>query len=195
MPHPTRLDPATSAILVVDVQEKLMPKILGADRILRNISFLLDAAPLLGVEVFATEQYPKGLGPTVAELAERLPARPEKLTFSCCGVPELTGRLKEQARRQIVVVGIEAHVCVLNTVLDLLADGFQVHVAADAVGSRYELDMQTALRRLEGAGAVPTTVETAVFEWTAGAAHPNFKKISALVRERDQRLTKPSSYS
>jgi nicotinamidase-related amidase len=159
MPHATRLDPATSAMLVVDVQEKLMAKIPDADDIVRNIAFVLDAAPLLGVEVCATEQYPKGLGPTVAELARRLPERPDKLTFSCCGVPGLVESLRRHGRKQ-------------------------VHLAVDALGSRYAIDRETALRRLEGAGAVPTTVETAVFEWTGGAAHPNFKAISALVRVR-----------
>jgi len=184
MPHPTRLDPATSTVLVVDVQEKLMVKIPDAAAIVRNIAFLVDAAPLLGVEVLATEQYPKGLGPTVAELAKRLPPRPDKLTFSCCGLPDLTESLRRRRRTQIVLVGIEAHVCVLNTAFDLLAEQFQVYLAVDALGSRFAVDRETALRRLELAGAIPTTVETAVFEWTGGAAHPNFKALSALVRDR-----------
>lgn len=186
MPHPTRLDPATSAVLVVDVQEKLMVKIPGADAMVRNIAFLLDAAPLVGAEVFATEQYPKGLGPTVAELAKRLPERPDKLTFSCCGAPGLTDGLRRRGRTQVLLVGIEAHVCVLNTALDLLADGFRVYLAVDAVGSRFAIDRETALRRLEQAGVIPTTVETAVFEWMGAASHPNFKKMSALVRQRTE---------
>jgi nicotinamidase-related amidase len=186
MPHATRLDPATSAVLVVDVQEKLMVKIVDAPAIVRNIAFLLDAAPLVGVEILATEQYPKGLGPTVAELAKRLPERPDKLTFSCCGVPDLTERLRRRGRTQVVLAGIEAHVCVLNTALDLLAQDFRVYLAVDAVGSRYAVDRDTALRRLEQAGVIPTTVETAVFEWTGAASHPNFKKLSALVRQRTE---------
>jgi nicotinamidase-related amidase len=189
MPHATRLDPATSAVLVVDVQEKLMAKIPNADAIVRNIAFVLDAAPVLGIEVRATEQYPKGLGPTVAELARRLPERPDKLTFSCCGVPGLIESLRRHGRRQVLLVGIEAHVCVLHTALDLLAEKFQVHLAVDAVGSRFAVDRDTALRRLEGAGVVPITVETAVFEWTGDAAHPNFKAISALVRARTEPAT------
>src|SRR5262245_25227370 len=111
MPHPTRMAPEESAVLVVDVQEKLMPKILGAPAIVRNIAFVIDAARLAGVEVLATEQYPKGLGPTVGELASRLPARPDKLTFSCCGVPDLTENLRRRGRRRVLLVGIEAHVC------------------------------------------------------------------------------------
>ena len=103
MPHATRLDPATSAILVVDVQEKLLVKIPGADAMVRNIAFLLDAAPLLGVETLGTEQYPKGLGPTAAALAQRLPERPDKLTFSCCGVLRLHCRCRGEASRASAV--------------------------------------------------------------------------------------------
>ena len=184
MPHPTRMAPDESAVLVVDVQEKLMVKIPGAEALVRNIAFLIDAAALAGVQVLATEQYPKGLGPTVPELARRLPERPDKLSFSCCGVPGLTDRLRRDGRSRVLLVGIEAHVCVLNTALDLLAEDFWVYLAVDAVGSRYAVDRETAVRRLEGAGAILTTVETAVFEWTGGATHPNFKKLSALVRDR-----------
>jgi nicotinamidase-related amidase len=178
------MTPDESAVLVVDVQERLMVKIPGAEALVRNIAFLLDAAPLAGVQILATEQYPKGLGPTVPELARRLPERPDKLSFSCCGVPGLTERLRRDGRNRVLLVGIEAHVCVLNTALDLLAEDFWVYLAVDALGSRYAVDRETAVRRLEGAGAILTTVETAVFEWTGGAAHPNFKKLSALVRDR-----------
>ena len=184
MSHPTRMAPHETAVLVVDVQEKLMPKIVGAGDIVRNIGFVLDAAPLVGVVVVATEQYPKGLGPTVPELAKRLPDRPDKLTFSSCGVPDLTESLHRKGRSRVLLVGIEAHVCILNTALDLLAEGFRVYLAVDAVGSRYAIDRDTALQRMQQAGAILTTAETAVFEWTGGAAHPQFKKLSALVQDR-----------
>ena len=184
MPHPTRMAPEETAVLVVDVQEKLMPKIVGAAGIVRNIAFVIDAARLAGVEVVATEQYPKGLGPTVADLAKRLPLRPAKLTFSSCGVPDLTEGLRRRGRTRILLVGIEAHVCILNTALDLLAEGFHVYLAVDAVGSRYAIDQETAIQRLASAGVILTTVETAVFEWTGGAAHPQFKALSKLVQER-----------
>src|SRR5437016_4011387 len=98
MPHPNRMAPAETAVLVVDVQEKLMAKIPGAAAVTRNIAFTLDAAKLLGVEVLATEQYPKGLGPTVPELAQRLSVRPDKLTFSSCAVPDLTENLRRKGR-------------------------------------------------------------------------------------------------
>lgn len=184
MAHPTQLQAARSAVLVVDVQEKLMVKVPRAEELVRNMAFLIDAAGLAGVAVAATEQYPRGLGPTVPELARRLPHRPEKLSFSCCGAPGLLDGFKRENRAQIVLVGIEAHVCVLNTALDLLAEGLGVFLCVDAVGSRFALDQETALRRLERAGVILTTVETAGFEWLGGSQHPRFKEFSKLVQER-----------
>src|SRR5205807_3686022 len=102
-----------TGLLVIDVQEKLLPKILNADRLVRNIAFLIDGARLLAMPVQATEQYPRGLGPTVAELARRLPDRPEKLAFSCCGVPAIAENFRRLARPKVVLAGIESHVCVL----------------------------------------------------------------------------------
>jgi len=173
-----------TGLLVIDVQEKLMVKIPQAAALVRDIGFLIDAARLLDMPVQATEQYPKGLGPTVPELAHRLPARPDKTAFSCCAIPTIVETFQRAARPKIVLAGIEAHVCVLNTALDLLALGFRVYVAADAVASRYAIDRKFALRRLEQAGAILTTAETCVFEWIGGSGHPRFKAISALVQER-----------
>jgi nicotinamidase-related amidase len=184
MLHPMQMSATDTALLVIDVQEKLVPKIQGAAELVRNIAFLIDAAKLLGLPVLATEQYPKGLGATVTELRERLPARPEKLHFSCCAVPSVVGDLRQAGRPKVVLAGIETHVCVLQTALDLLAQDFRVYVAADAVGSRYPLDHELALRRMERAGAVPVTSETAVFEWTGGAEHPQFRAVSHLVQDR-----------
>lgn len=184
MPHPTQMSAADTGLLVVDVQEKLMTKIPGAAGLVRDIAFLIDAARLLDMPVRATEQYPKGLGPTVPELARRLPERPDKTAFSCCAVPSIVETFRRAARPKIVLAGIEAHVCVLHTALDLLALGFRVYVAADAVASRYPIDREFALRRLEQAGAILTTAETCIFEWLGGASHPRFKAVSALVQER-----------
>jgi nicotinamidase-related amidase len=188
MKHPTHLAARESAVLVIDVQEKLMAKIPGALTVTNNIAFLLDVARLLEVEVAATEQYPKGLGPTVAPLAERLPIRPDKVAFSSCGAPNIIDGFRAKGRTRIVLVGIEAHVCVLNTALDLLAQKFQVYLAVDAVSSRYAHDRDIALRRLEQAGAILTTVETCAFEWMGGSNHPRFKAVSALVQERMKAL-------
>lgn len=184
MPHPTLMLANETALLVVDVQEKLLPKIPGADALIRDIAFLIDAARLTGVEVFATEQYPRGLGPTAAALASRLGERPDKLAFSGCAVSGLTESFRKGRRTRILLAGIEAHVCVLQTALDLLAADFRVYVAGDACASRYPIDRDFALRRLEKAGAIITSAETAVFEWLGGSTHPNFKKVSALVQER-----------
>jgi nicotinamidase-related amidase len=175
-----------TALLVVDVQEKLVPAIADAARVVWNVRRLIDGAKLFGLPVLATEQYPKGLGPTVAELAERLGDVPSKLTFSCGGCPELFRGLEDLRARGIhkmLVCGIEAHVCVEQTVFDLLADAWRVYVAADAVGSRFEVDCRIALGRIDSAGATLTTTEAALFEWCEAAGTPEFKKISQLARE------------
>jgi nicotinamidase-related amidase len=173
-----------TALLVIDVQEKLLAKIPGADTLVRNIAFLIDGAKLLDMPVTATEQYPKGLGPTVHELAQRLPPRPDKVAFSCCAVASVVEGFRRAARPKILLAGMETHVCVLQTALDLLARGFRVYVPVDAVASRYAVDHEQALHRLDRAGAIITTSETAVFEWLGGADHPRFKQVSALVQER-----------
>jgi nicotinamidase-related amidase len=173
-----------TALLVIDMQERLLTKIPGQEALVRNIAFLIDGARLLSLPVLATEQYPKGLGPTVPQLARRLPERPDKVAFSCCAVPSVTETLHRQARPKVVLAGIEAHVCVMQTALDLLGQDFRVFIPTDAVGSRYAVDQDVALRRLERAGAILTTSEMAVFEWVGGAGHPQFKAISALVQER-----------
>jgi nicotinamidase-related amidase len=188
MPHPTQMAAADTGLLVIDVQEKLMPKIPAGDALVRNIAFLIDGAKLVGLPVWATEQYPKGLGPTVPDLAQRLPERPEKVVFSCCAVPGLVDGMHRAGRPKMVLAGIETHVCVLGTALDLLAQNFRVYVPVDAVASRYRLDHDMALRRLENAGAILTTSETAVFEWVGGAAAPQFKEVSRLVQERMKHL-------
>src|SRR5207253_1492560 len=177
---------------VIDVQEKLIPKIHAADAVVRNIAFLIDAAQQLNMPVQATEQYPKGLGATIPELAQRLPERPDKVAFSCCAVPVVVENFRRAARPNIVLAGIETHVCVQQTALDLLAQGFHVYVPVDAVGSRYTIDHDMALRRLERAGAVLTTAESCVFEWVGSAGHPQFKAISRLVQERMKALEKTS---
>lgn len=184
MPHATQMSAADTGLLVIDMQEKLLPFIHNSHALVRDVAFLIDAASLLGLTVQATEQYPKGLGPTTPELARRLPHRPDKTAFSCCAIPEVVETFHRQARPRVVLCGIEAHVCVMNTALDLLALDFRVYVAADAVGARFPRDAEVALRRLEQAGAILTTAEMCAFEWTGGSSHPKFKEISRLVQER-----------
>lgn len=184
MLHPTQMSARDTALLVIDVQEKLMAKIPQASELVRNVAFLIDGARLLDLPVLATEQYPKGLGPTVPELLPRLPERPEKVAFSCCAIPAVVEKLRIAGRPKVLLAGIETHVCVQQTALDLLALDFRVYIPVDAVTSRYKVDHKYALKRLEKAGCILTTSESAVFEWTGGADHPKFKSVSALVQDR-----------
>ena len=188
MPYASQMSAADAGLLVIDVQEKLVPLIPDAAVLVRNVAFLIDAARLLDMPVQATEQYPRGLGPTVPELAKRLPERPDKVAFSSCAVPAVVEHFRRAARPKVVLAGIETHVCVLHTALDLLALDFRVCVAVDAVGSRYRVDHDTALRRLEQAGAVLTTAEGCAFEWLGGSNHARFKAVSQLVQRRMKAL-------
>lgn len=191
MPHAMQMSALDTGLLVIDVQEKLVPKIAGAAGMVRNIAFLLDVAKVLGVPVQATEQYPRGLGKTIPELLPHLPERAEKVAFSSCAVPAVAETFHRLARPKVVLAGIETHVCVLHTALDLLAGGFRVFLPVDAVGARYRIDHDTALRRLEQAGAVLTTTEGCAFEWMGGANHQGFKEVSLLVQERMKSLDNP----
>lgn len=181
---PELMSRGDSALLVVDVQDKLVRLIPGHEQLIWNIRRLIDGARVLGVPVAATEQYPKGLGPTTPDLASRLGAIPSKMTFSCGGCPDVFAPWRGQGIDKILVAGIEAHVCVQQTVLDLLAEGYRVYLAADAVASRHAIDREIALRRMESHGTTLTTTESALFEWCDIAGSPEFKQISALVREQ-----------
>ncbi|MBS0210801.1 MAG: hydrolase [Planctomycetes bacterium] len=172
-----------SALLVVDVQEKLVRLVPGHERLVWNIRRLLDGAKLLGVPAAATEQYPQGLGPTTAELATRLPGASAKLAFSCGECGPIFQDWLAAGRHRVLVVGIETHVCIQQTVFDLLASGVRVYLAVDALGARYAIDHETALRRMDAAGAVLTTTEAALFEWCQVAGTPVFKQLSQLIRE------------
>jgi len=172
-----------TGLLVVDVQEKLIGLISDHQRIVWNIRRLIDAAECLGVPVAGTEQYPKGLGPTVEPLAGRLGEIPAKVSFSCGSCGAVFDAFRARQVEKLLVVGIETHVCVQQTVFDTMAAGFQVFVAADAVGTRHPIDHDVALRRMDSGGATITTTESAMFEWCAAAEGPEFKTISQLIRE------------
>jgi len=173
-----------TALLVVDVQGKLITLIPEYRRIVWNIRRLIDGATIFGLPVAGTEQYPQGLGPTVPELASLLGDIPAKTAFSCGECGNLIRTWESRGVRKILLAGIEAHVCVSQTAHDLMAAGFRVYLAADAVGSRFENDYTTGLRRLESAGATITTTEAALFEWCERSGTPEFKQVSALVREQ-----------
>ena len=172
-----------SALLVVDVQAKLLPLIPTSPRMVWNVRRLIDGAKILGVPVAATEQYPQGLGPTTPELASRLGEIPGKLAFSCGECGQLFVDWQERGIWKVLVCGIETHVCVSQTVHDLLGEGFRVFVAADAVAARGAVDHEFALRRMDSAGATLTTTEAALFEWCERSGSPEFKQISQLIRE------------
>lgn len=184
MSHPTLMTAADTGMLAIDLQEKLLPLIPRQLAIVRNVDFLLDIARMLKMTVQATEQYPKGLGGTVEPLASKMPARPDKINFSCCAVRSVVETFQREARPKLLLVGIETHVCVQQTALDLLAEGFRVYLAVDAVGSRCELDHETALRRMQQAGVILTTTEAAAFEWVGQAGTPEFKQLSKMIQER-----------
>jgi len=172
----------TAVLVVVDVQERINA-VMADQGHLPRIAVLVQACTLLGVPVLATEQYPKGLGPTVAELASLLPAPPlVKDSFSCPREPAVRAALEATGRRQAVVVGIEAHVCVLQTALDLAAAGYQVHVPHDAVASRRVADKEWALRRMASAGVVVTTTESALFELLERCGSDDFRTVAKLIK-------------
>ncbi len=173
-----------AALLVVDLQTRLVPAIEGVDRVIANAVRLVRAAQVLGIPTFATEQVPAKLGPTVPALAELLPDRRPKATFHAGGADGLWESLEAARTRHVALAGIEAHICVAQTALELAARGFEVQVPVDAVGSRFPTDLEIALRRLERSGITLTTTEATLFEWVESADHPRFREISALVKGR-----------
>lgn len=175
-----RLDARTSALWVIDVQERLLPAMAEGPRVVARCRRLAEAARLVNVPMLLAEQYPQGLGPTVAALAEILPPPLTKMSFSCCGGPGF-GRAIPAGVSSIVLCGLETHVCVAQTALDLLAAGTAVFIAVDAVTSRHPIDHETALRRLTAAGAIVTTSEAILFEWCGSAEHPQFQAVRRLV--------------
>lgn len=174
-----RLAPATSLLAVIDIQERLLAVMPDAERVVARSARLAEAARLLGVRTVLTEQYPRGLGPTDSRLGPLLPPAETKLAFSAaaCG----TVAAGAAAATAVVLCGLETHVCITQTALDLLAGGKSVFIAVDAVASRHAIDHETALRRLELAGAIPTTTEAILFEWCRTADHPAFKAVRTLV--------------
>jgi nicotinamidase-related amidase len=180
---PSLLSRSDATLLVVDVQERINAVMVDQAHLPR-IEALIDACTALGVPVVATEQYPKGLGATVPSLAGRLPAAPVvKDTFSCAREPASRAAVADTGRRQVIVTGIEAHVCVLQTVLDLMASGLQVHVPHDAVNSRRFADREWALRRMAAAGAVVSATESALFELLERCGTDDFRAVSRMVKE------------
>jgi nicotinamidase-related amidase len=176
----SKLDAERAALLVIDVQEGFRKAIPDFDRVAKATATLIDGAEAIGIPIVVTEQYPKGLGDTASEVAEHLPQsahRLEKMLFSATHADgfHLLGR------NQVLLCGIETHVCVNQTALDLLDSGVDVQVAEDAVGSRTEENKRVGLRKMERAGAVLTSVETALFELLGRAGTEEFKRVQELI--------------
>jgi nicotinamidase-related amidase len=180
-------DPGRAALLVVDVQERLVAAMPGevGQRVVRNAAVLLRTAAEFGMPALASEQYPRGLGPTVAEIQAALPegvSPVEKVAFSCCAAPTFRPLLEALGQRDLILCGIEAHVCVLQTALNLLQSGRRVYVAADATCSRHKQNWRTGLDLMRRAGAVIGTTEIFVFALLGEAGTERFKRISGLVK-------------
>lgn len=179
-----RLEIAKAALLLIDVQEKFIPTLDGAEGLLRQCRLLLQGANVLGLPVLATEQYPEKLGKTVGALRELIPnvTPVPKLAFSAYALDAIQKRLKVLGSRQLLVAGIETHVCVMQTVLDALDQGLDVFVVRDAVTSRTAESRDAAMARMQQVGAQLVTVEMALFEMLREAGTEPFKQLSRLVK-------------
>ena len=179
-----RIDIEQTAAIIIDLQERLVPHMHEREALLDRCTLLMKGLSLLAVPMLITEQYPAGLGNTVD--AVRAVCRSDtiigKVAFSCCDEPAVLARLKETGRRTVLIAGIEAHVCVLQTALDLKADGYDPVIAVDAVSSRRANDTRIALLRLREEGCRVTTVESVLFELMRTSRHPVFRELSKLVR-------------
>ncbi|MDT8421672.1 MAG: isochorismatase family protein [Desulfuromonadales bacterium] len=176
-----------AVMVVVDVQEKLVPamneRVCG--RVVQHINMLLEGFAAMDLPVIMTEQYPRGLGHTIEEVAGAAELqRVEKIAFSCCGEPNFIDALEKTGRKQVLLVGMEAHVCVYQTMIDLLDRGYRVHLVSDAICSRFKSDYLTAISMAPVIGAVLTTTEMALFQLLKQAGTEEFKVVSGLARRR-----------
>jgi nicotinamidase-related amidase len=185
MLHENTLELGRTALAVIDVQDSFRAAIPDFAELAARCALVAHAAQLLGVPVVVTEQYPKGLGRTAAEIRAVLPedcAPVEKTAFSSCGAQQFVDTLGRAGARHVLVCGIEAHVCVNQTTHDLLARGFKVHLLTDCISSRAEHNKQTGLRKMLRSGALPSSTELALFELMRDARHEQFKAIQRLIK-------------
>ena len=179
------LRPENAALIVIDVQGKLAQLMQGKDALFENLGKVIRGAQILELPIFWNEQLPEKLGPTIPEVAALLaPAqRPlAKATFSCCGNPAFLEALQKAGRSQVLLAGIEAHVCVYQTCLELLDLQYEVHLVADAISSRTTENRGIALERMRGAGAIVTSVEMALFELLRVAEGPKFREMLKIIK-------------
>jgi nicotinamidase-related amidase len=175
------------SLVVIDMQERLMNAIPEQKResTIKNASLLIEAAKTFEIPITLTEQYPRGLGPTIPEIKDCVGdgLKPiEKVVFSCARSPEFRSAIEETQRREALICGIETHVCVLQTVMDMINNGYVIYVAADAVASRKDLDWEKGISLIEKAGAVVGTTEAFVFQLLERAGTEEFKTISKLLK-------------
>ena len=176
-----------SQLLIIDIQERLASAMSAdvLDKIIKNNNVLLSAANALDIPVIHSEQYPKGLGNTVSTLAEHFPESSQSVTktsFACSGAEEFDDLIAKPKRQQIIITGIESHICVLQTALQLQQQGYAVYVVEDAICSRKKFNHKNAVKRLRQSGVIISNVESVLFEWLGDAMHPEFKTLSKLIK-------------
>jgi nicotinamidase-related amidase len=179
-----RIGLETTAGLIIDLQERLVPHMHEHEQLLQRCSVLIKGLTILGVPMLHTEQYPAGLGTTVTAIGSLFAGTPaiEKRSFSCCDEPALFAQLQQTGRAAVLVAGIESHVCILQTVIDLQVAGFAPVIIADAVSSRREFDKKIALKRMAAEGCRISTVESVLFELMRTSRHDRFREVSRLVK-------------
>jgi nicotinamidase-related amidase len=185
MQHQNSLELSQSALLIIDMQEAFRDNLKKFHKFARRTAIAAQGARLFNLPILVTEQYPKGLGHTVEEIRESLPGYAEiieKTAFSSCGAQAFVSKLKATGKHQVLVAGIEAHICVNQTVLDLLSMNFQVHLLTDCITSRDKKDRAVGLAKMQRSGALPSSVEMAFFELMRDAKHEQFKAIQGLIK-------------
>ena len=183
--HQNTLQLTQSTLAIIDMQDAFRAKIPNFTEVANRIAVMVQGARLLGLPIIVTEQYPKGLGHTAPEILAVLPESLEiieKTTFSSCGAQSFLTQLERSAAKQVLLCGIEAHICVNQTAHDLLAKGFQVHLLTDCITSRKPYDRKAATRKMQGSGAILCSVEMALFELMRDAKHEQFKAIQGLIK-------------
>lgn len=184
MRHPALLSKEGTALVVIDVQERLYPHVLGKEAMLKNIVKLVSFSEKLKIPILVTEQYPKGLGKTIDELKLFLGScKPlEKTAFSAFGCPDFEASLKKLGAKAIVIVGIEAHVCVCQTALDAIQRDYMVAIATDAISSRKAEDLQAGIEKMRASGVIINTTEMVIFDILERAGTPEFREVSPLLK-------------
>ena len=185
MSHPNLLEPKHTALVAIDIQEAFRGVIPDFEIVALRAATAIRGFQILSVPVFVTEQYPKGLGRTAREILDTLPAEFEvfeKTAFSSCGAEVFVKRLEQSAIKQVVICGLETHVCVNQTAHDLLVRGYQVHLLTDVVCSRFEYNKAAGLAKMRAGGVIDSSIEMALFELMRDAKHENFKEIQRLIK-------------